>query len=80
MADPADPPLLLVKGDASAEEVAALVAVLQLVSAARAAEESDRLGGRRAASEWAAPRRLVRGPRTAPAAGPGGWRASGLPQ
>jgi len=76
MADPDAPPMILIRGGASAQEVAAVVAVLQLVGAARADEDSAR---DRLRSEWAAPRRRVRGPRTAPTAGAGGWRASGLP-
>jgi hypothetical protein len=74
------PPLFVIKGDASAQEVAALVAVLHLVSATRAVDESARDRHGRVGSEWSAPRRLVRGPRTAPVAGPRGWRASGLPR
>ena len=67
------PPLLVVKGDASAEEVAALVAVLQGLAAASA-------GGGDApqpTSEWSAHHRKVRTPL---APGRGGWRSSALPR
>lgn len=64
------PFLRVVRGDATPEEVAALVAVL------------GSLGGsapppRKPAPEWNAPHRTVR--RTLPH-GPGGWRSSGLPR
>ena len=65
------PPLFAIRGDASAEEVAALVAVLQgLASSGAAARE------RRPRPEWSAPHRTVR---RAHASGPGGWRSSTLP-
>jgi hypothetical protein len=66
------PPLFLVKGDATPEEVAALTVVLQSMAAASSApaQEEPR-------SEWAAPHRRLR--RTFPS-GPGAWRASGLPR
>ncbi len=67
------PPLFAVKGDATPEEVAALTAVLQGLAAA--AVESG--GGRKPRPEWSAHRRKHRTPL---AAGPGGWRASGLPR
>ncbi|RLV49929.1 acyl-CoA carboxylase subunit epsilon [Nocardioides mangrovicus] len=61
-------PLFLVDGDATPEQVAALVAVF------------SSLGGRESpappTSEWAAPARRLR---TTYAAGPGAWRGSGLP-
>ena len=64
-------PLILVKGDATPEEVAALVAVLQAASS----------GGEAPApapkSEWSANHRKVRA--TYPH-GPGGWRSSGMPR
>jgi hypothetical protein len=67
------PPLFVIKGDATDEEVAALTAVLQAMAAsaaaARAAEKKPR-------PEWSAPRRSHRQPLLS---GPGGWRASGLP-
>lgn len=66
------PPLFLVKGDASAEEIAALVAVLQSVAAGASATGRDR----QPAPEWSAPHRLVR---SSYPSGPGGWRSSALP-
>jgi acyl-CoA carboxylase epsilon subunit len=70
------PPLFLVKGDATPEEVAALVAVLQGLSAA-GAEPADR----RPPSEWSAHRRKVRTAMTPVLpSGPGGWRSSALPR
>ena len=67
------PPLLVVKGDASADEVAALVAVLQGLAAA-ATTGGDAPKPR---SEWSSPRRKVRTPL---APGRGGWRSSALPR
>jgi hypothetical protein len=65
------PPLFLVKGDATPEEVAALTVVLQgLAASAAPAERSPR-------PEWAAPHRLVR---PALRSGPGGWRSSSMPR
>jgi hypothetical protein len=68
----ARPPLFIVKGDATAEEVAALTAVLQGIAAAGAAPAPPR-----PRSEWAAPRRRLRSPLSP---GPAGWRASALPR
>ena len=65
------PVLRIVRGDATPEEVAALVAVLGALRAPAAAPE------RRRASEWSAHHRKVR--RTLPH-GPGGWRSSALPR
>jgi hypothetical protein len=65
------PPLRLVRGDATAEEVAALLAVL---SAAAGGEVDPPL---RPVSRWASRERALRRP-TAP--GPGAWRASGWPR
>ena len=62
--------LRVVKGDATPEEVAALVAVLGSLGPA---EEAPR----RRTPEWNAHHRTVR--RTLPH-GPGGWRSSGLPR
>ncbi len=64
-------PLVLVRGLATAEEVAALVAVLQARAAATAVPPPP------AASEWSAPHRKVRAPYPH---GRGGWRSSGLPR
>ena len=67
------PPLLLVKGDATHEEVAAVVAVLQGMAAAAGSVEKPT----RPVSQWGSPQRKVR---TTPPHGPGGWRASALPR
>ncbi|WP_243056941.1 acyl-CoA carboxylase subunit epsilon [Nocardioides sp. SR21] len=64
------PFLRVVRGDATPEEVAALVAVL---GSLRPAEEAPP----RRTAEWSAHHRKVR--RTLPH-GPGGWRSSGLPR
>ena len=66
------PPLLVVKGDASAEEVAALVAVLQGLAAANAGGDVQK-----PRSEWSSHHRKVRTPL---APGRGGWRSSALPR
>jgi hypothetical protein len=68
-------PLVVIKGEATPEEVAALVAVVSGMAAAQhaaaaAAEQPP-------ASEWGSPRRKVRAHHPH---GPGGWRASGLPR
>ena len=63
------PVLRVVKGDPSAEELAALVAVVASLGGPPAAPA-------RRTPEWNAPRRLHRLPQ---AHGPNGWRASGLP-
>ena len=67
------PPLFVIKGDASDEEVAALTAVLQAMAASAAAA---RAAEKRPRPEWSAPRRGLRKPLIH---GPGGWRASSLP-
>ena len=67
------PPLFVIKGDATDEEVAALTAVLQAMAAAGAAA---RAAEKRPRPEWSAPRRGLRRPLFH---GPGGWRASSLP-
>lgn len=64
------PLLRVVKGDATPEEVAALVAVF-------AALRTEQPPARRPAPAWAAHHRKVR--RTLPH-GPGGWRTSALPR
>jgi hypothetical protein len=64
-------PMLVILGDASDEEVAALLAVLQGLAAAR------RPPSKRPRREWSAPHRAVG--RSA-VAGPGGWRSSALPR
>jgi Acyl-CoA carboxylase epsilon subunit len=69
------PFLQVVRGDASSEEVAALVAVLTAIAAARsrAAEEAKPA---LVLSHWNAPARRLRVP-LHPA--PGAWRRSALP-
>jgi hypothetical protein len=69
------PVLTVVRGNPSAEQIAALVAVL----AARAASAVKAEGGSRAAvrSEWSARSRLLRAPLRP---GSGGWRASARPR
>jgi len=71
--DPDDdrPPLFVVRGDATAEEVAALVAVLQGLAAPAGPPAP------RPRAEWSAPHRALR---VLPAAGPGAWRSSALPR
>ena len=64
------PLLRVVKGDATEEEIAALVGVLASLGTTSAPSA-------RRTPEWQAPRRRVR-PAMAP--GPAGWRASGLPR
>ncbi len=65
------PVLRIINGDATPEEVAAVVAVLSTIGGGSAAPAPRRTPA------WAAPHRLVR--RTLPH-GPGGWRASSLPR
>ena len=69
--EPAPPPLRLIRGDATPEEVAALVAVLSAASAAGAPAPP------RPRSQWASRERAVRQPL---APGRGAWRASALPR
>ncbi|MEP9361774.1 acyl-CoA carboxylase epsilon subunit [Nocardioides sp. CN2-186] len=64
------PALRIINGDATPEEVAAVVAVLSALGGPAAP-------ARRRTPSWSAPHRLVR--RTLPH-GPGGWRASSLPR
>ena len=70
-----EPFLRIVRGDATAEEIAAVVATLTAVAVARsrAAEDEEPAPVR---ANWNAPARLVRAP-VHPA--PGGWRRSALP-
>ena len=65
------PMLRIVKGDPTAEEIAALVAVVAARAAAAAPKERPRR------SEWAGHERRMRRP-VHPS--PGGWRASALPR
>ena len=66
------PPLRLVRGDATPEEIAAVVALL----AAASGGPGDGDGGGRTPSRWAAPAARVR---PALSHGPGAWRGSALP-
>ncbi len=68
-----DAPLVLIKGDATDEEVAALVAVVQAVASAAASATPSAPAPR---SAWADPARSTRRPMHA---SPQGWRTSGLP-
>ena len=68
----AAPPLFLIRGDATAEEVAALTVVLQSLAAANAPAPE-----REVISEWSAHHRKVR---PSYPSGPGGWRSSALPR
>jgi len=65
------PLLRIVTPDATAEEVAAIVAVFSALGSGEAPAPERRR------PEWSAPARLHR--RTFPH-GPGGWRSSGLPR
>jgi hypothetical protein len=74
------PFLQIVRGDATPEEIAALVAVLTARAGANAAAAGG--PGDRRVSRWADRSRLVRDPagKVAPPRGPGAWRASALPR
>jgi hypothetical protein len=67
------PPLFVIKGDATDEEIAALTAVLQAMAASAAAA---RAAEKRSRPEWSTPRRGLRQPLFH---GRGGWRASSIP-
>ena len=69
------PYLRVIRGDANAEEIAALVATLTAVAAARSATAAS-ARPRPAAHNWNSRARLLRTP-VHPAAG--GWRRSALP-
>ncbi|SEG90776.1 Acyl-CoA carboxylase epsilon subunit [Thermomonospora echinospora] len=68
------PFLQVVRGDATPEEIAALVAVLSARAAAASAAAG---GGTRRTSAWADRSRMVRTPLPH---GPGAWRHSALPR
>jgi hypothetical protein len=71
--EPSGPPLLrVVRGDASPEEIAALVAVLMARAGDAGAPGQDRSGSR----SWSDRSRQLRRPLFP---GPGAWRRSGLP-
>ena len=69
------PYLRVVRGDASVEEIAALVATLTAVAAARSAAAAS-AGAPPATPDWNSRARLLRSP-AHPSAG--GWRRSALP-
>ncbi len=69
-AEETQPFLQVVKGDATPEEIAALVAVIASLGGSSPAEPKAR-------STWAHP---ARGLREVHRHGPGAWRASGLPR
>ena len=66
------PPLFVVQGSATPEEVAALVAVLQADAAAAPAGSTTPT----VRAEWSSHHRKMR---ASFPAGPGGWRSSALP-
>jgi hypothetical protein len=68
--------LRVVRGDASPEEIAALVATLTAAAAVAAARAAAPAKPRPAARNWNSRARLLRSP-VHPAAG--GWRRSALP-
>ena len=73
-------PVRLVRGIASPEELAALVAVLAAASIDGGSGPTDRFplaNGRFNQPPWGSPRRKMR---TTPPHGPGGWRASTRPR
>ena len=79
-------PVHLVRGNASAEELSALVAVVAVLTSAGGDEGEDGPGpsdrpssGSRTypRSRWSSPARMVR---TTYPHGPGGWRASAFPR
>ena len=69
-ADASQAPLRLVRGDATPEEVAALIAVLSAAASGYADPAP------RHTSRWASHERAMRRPHTP---GPGAWRASAWP-
>jgi hypothetical protein len=71
--DAGKPLLTVIRGDASAEEIAALTAVLAAVSGRAAAGPEPRPGR---VSGWASRAAMLRRPLSH---GPGAWRASGRP-
>ena len=74
MSDPQSTPLVVIRGEATEGEVAALVAVVQGLAAAATVAAAG--AEQPALSEWGAPHRKVR---AAYQPGPRGWRASALP-
>ena len=82
-AEGAGQPVHLVRGNASPEELSALIAVVVVLSSVEGDHDrgqadrpaSERRENRR--PEWNSPARMVR---TTPHHGPGGWRASASPR
>jgi hypothetical protein len=72
--EPGRPTLRVIRGDATPEEVAAIVTVVMARSAARPAAEAP---AQRTAPRWVDRAAAMRQP---PAPGPGAWRASGFPR
>jgi Acyl-CoA carboxylase epsilon subunit len=72
--DPARPLLTVIRGDATAEEIAALTAVLAARSGARRAAAAPARGGQ--VTGWASRQARLRAPLSH---GPGAWRASARP-
>ncbi|MGH3424930.1 MAG: acyl-CoA carboxylase subunit epsilon [Nocardioidaceae bacterium] len=72
---PAGPVLRIVKGDPTAEELAALVSVVAARNAA-ADEQAERASKRRTRSAWGDPALATR---PVMRVGPGGWRRSAFP-
>jgi hypothetical protein len=70
-----EPYLRVVRGDATAEEIAALVAALASVAAAQS-QTAEAARQQSVRTNWNSPARLLRAP-VRPA--PGGWRRSALP-
>ena len=68
-------PLVVVSGEVTPEEVAALTAVVAALGAAQATAASEPTSA--PVSQWAARSRQLRGGHTP---GRGGWRASALPR
>jgi hypothetical protein len=68
-----EPPIKVVRGNPTPEELAAALAVVR----ARAAVAGDESPGRPAPSAWSDPARTV--PRPLPAPGPGAWRTTFWP-
>ncbi|MBO0805613.1 MAG: acyl-CoA carboxylase subunit epsilon [Nocardiopsaceae bacterium] len=75
VATPPAPALRIIRGDATDEEVAAVVAALSAVTVA--GQQAAGAGqSPRSVREWNAPSRLLRSPGHP---SPGGWRRSALP-
>ena len=71
-----EPYLRVVRGDATPEEIAALVATLTAVAAAARSRAAEEAKPAPVLSQWNAPARRLRAP-LHPA--PGAWRRSALP-